>query len=243
VGILFWCDSYHGIGIPSSVPVFGTTDVLLTLFTFLAIYAYLRLEDGDGRWWYLGFVRRGARGHDQGCSGRDCTCGHWTFCIAQRKPCGGLLRSRKFWEGFAIALLIVAPWHVAMHLKYGSRVFGRNYLGIHGAIARRRSALGRTTPEVRPFYLSVLQNEFFPWFYLVPFALAIALRGVASKRSAAIQNFDLGSDGRLWSLHHGFATKFSLVRPLRSIPALAILTRLHGGAGLQESEGHRFSPV
>jgi 4-amino-4-deoxy-L-arabinose transferase-like glycosyltransferase len=198
---------------------FGTTDVLLTLFTFLAIYAYLRLEDGDDRWWYLVWSAAALAVMTKGAAAAivPAIIG---LSVLLDGNLWRLLHSRKFWEGSVIALLIVAPWHVAMHLKYGSS-FWQNYLGIH-VLSRAVAPLSTYYTGGRPFYLSVLQSEFFPWFYLVPFALAMALRALLRKevRQSRILVLEVMV---VFGLYTMVRTKFPwYITPL--YPALAILT-------------------
>jgi hypothetical protein len=198
---------------------FGTTDVLLTLFTFLAIYAYLRLEDGNDRWWYLLWSSAAFAVMTKGAAAVIVPA-----VIGLSALLDGIvwkvLRTRKFWEGFGIACLIVGPWHIAMHLKYGL-VFWQNYVGIH-VLSRAIAPLSTYYTGGRPFYLSVLQNEFFPWFFLSIFALAIALRGLLRKEVPQSRILIL-EVMLVFGLYTVVRTKFPwYITPL--YPALAVLT-------------------
>ncbi len=198
---------------------FGTTDVLLTLFIFVAIYAYLRLDDGDGRWWYLVWSAAALAVMTKGAAAVivPAVIG---LSVLLDGTLGHVLRSRKFWEGFALALLVVAPWHIAMHLKYG-RTFWQNYLGIH-VLSRAVAPLSTYYTGGRAFYLSVLQSEFFPWFYLVPFALAITL-GALLRKEVPQSRILILEVMAVFGLYTMVRTKFPwYVTPL--YPPLAILT-------------------
>jgi 4-amino-4-deoxy-L-arabinose transferase-like glycosyltransferase len=198
---------------------FGTTDVLLTLFTFLAIYAYLRLEDGNDHWWYLVWSAAALAVMTKGAAAAIVPAVIGLSVLLDR-TLWRVLRSRKFGGGFALALLIVAPWHIAMHLKYGSTFWG-NYLGIH-VLSRAVAPLSTYYTGGRPFYLSVLQSEFFPWFFLVPFALAIALRALLRKEIPQSRILIL-EVLVVFGLYTMVRTKFPwYITPL--YPALAILT-------------------
>lgn len=197
---------------------FGTTDVLLTLFTFLAIYAYLRLQEGNDRWWYLVWFAAALAVMTKGAAAVIVPAVLGLSVLVDGRM-SVVFRARRFWEGSAIAFLIVAPWHIAMHAKYGS-LFWRNYIGIH-VVSRAVAPLSTYYSEGRPFYLSVLQAEFFPWFFLVPFALAIALLGLLRKEvpQSRILLLELALVFGLYSI---VRTKFPwYITPL--YPALAIL--------------------
>ena len=81
---------------------FGTTDVLLTLFTFLAIYAYLHLKEGDDRWWYLAWFSAALAVMTKGAAAVIVPA-----VIGLSVLLDGILwrvlRNRTFWEGFGIA--------------------------------------------------------------------------------------------------------------------------------------------
>jgi len=159
--------SYHFVGYAR----FGTTDVMLTLFTFVAVYAYLRLKQGSQLWWYaiwnacaLALLVKGAAG-----------------VIAPAVIVSALLldkrlvaaaQSRHFWQGLLSAIAVVAPWHILMSVKYGW-AFIEEYIGYH-VITRTMNAIeGHQAGRI--FYVDELHTYFYPWFYLTPFALAISI--------------------------------------------------------------------
>ena len=169
VAALILLTSYHFV----SFSRFGTTDVILTLFTYLAIYAFVRLREGGGqRWWYLvwsacalAFMTKGAGGW--------ITPAAIIVAHAFGGRRSGALRTKHFWLGLLLAILIVAPWHALMYLKYG-QTFVDEYVGYH-VLARVRTPLEGHAPGYF-FYIGKLVDGFFPWCLLVPFALISSIR-------------------------------------------------------------------
>ena len=161
---------------------FATTDIMLALFMFAALYAYL-IVLGDN-----------ARGDNARGGNARAWYGFWTACALAvlTKGAAGLLapfailashaldrglpdalRSVPFRRGLVLAVALVAPWHAVMYLKYG-QAFLSEYLGyqvIHRAVSPIE---GHSAPP--SFYIDVLRERFFPWSLLTPFALALALR-------------------------------------------------------------------
>ncbi|HEX8189679.1 MAG TPA: glycosyltransferase family 39 protein, partial [Pyrinomonadaceae bacterium] len=151
---------------------FGTTDVMLTLFTYLAVYGYLRLKGGGQRWWYLVWTSCALALLVKGAGGLIAPA-----AVGSALAFDGRLRaatqSRHFWQGCLLALLLVAPWHVLMCARHG-RAFTDEYFGYH-VIARSTRALeGQASGYF--YYLGRLLDGFFPWCLLVPFAVAASVR-------------------------------------------------------------------
>src|SRR5215213_3069213 len=162
--VLFTC--YHFL----SFSRFGTMEVMLTLFTYLAVYGYLRAAI-DQRWWYL----------------------VWTACAlgVMVKGAGGIVgpavvvlamlfdkrlaefRSRHFWQAVLLALAIVLPWHALMYAWYG-RGFINEYLGYH-VIARVTTTLeGHSSSYL--YYVGRVIDGFFPMILVAPFAVVSEVR-------------------------------------------------------------------
>jgi 4-amino-4-deoxy-L-arabinose transferase-like glycosyltransferase len=151
---------------------FGTTDIMLTLFIFLAVYAYLRLEEGTQKWWYI--------------IGIACALAFMVKSVAALiaplaialslfldKCLITSIRSRHFWQGALLAFVMVVPWHIFMYLQHG-QAFVDQYFG-YSIITRAAGSLEGHTGD-RFYYIDRLQKYFFPWVYLAPFALALNLR-------------------------------------------------------------------
>jgi 4-amino-4-deoxy-L-arabinose transferase-like glycosyltransferase len=151
---------------------FGTTDVLLTCLIFIAVYAYLRLREGGQKWWYLIWISFALAFMVKGV-GAIVIPSLITLSILLDRNWLIALRSQIFWHGFLLALLIVAPWHIFMVVKHGM-AFIDDYLGFQ-VIARINRPIEGNTGDLF-YYVWVLKEYFFPWFYLVPFAVAINLK-------------------------------------------------------------------
>jgi len=159
---------------------FGTMDVMLTLFSFFAIFGYLRLRQGSDTWWYLVWGSWALAVMAKGAAAVVAPAAIF-LALTVEKVWGRALRSRRFWYGLLLAVLIAAPWHIAMLLQHG-REFLRSYVGVH-VLARSFTAL-ESGAGGRLSYVIQLQEEFFPWFYLLPFALALTLRNNLPRRAA-----------------------------------------------------------
>jgi 4-amino-4-deoxy-L-arabinose transferase-like glycosyltransferase len=151
---------------------FGTMDVMLTLFVYLAVYSYLRLRDGDQKWWYLVWSSCALALMLKGAGGIIAPAAILLAAIADKRI-KFAIRSRHFWLGCLLALLIVAPWHVVMWKLYGS-AFTDEYIGYH-VIARSTSTL-EGHPSSYYYYIGKLVDGFFPWCLLVPFAVFSGIR-------------------------------------------------------------------
>lgn len=160
---------------------FGTMDVMLTLFTYLAIYGYLRLNNESRKWWYvvwsscaLALMIKGAGGIIAPAT--------IVLTLAFDKRLSAAIRSSHFWLGILLAFMIVAPWHILMFVWYG-RAFIDEYIGYH-VIARATHALeGHTSGYF--YYVGKLVDGFFPWCLIVPFAVISVIRRNYKEQSSS----------------------------------------------------------
>jgi 4-amino-4-deoxy-L-arabinose transferase-like glycosyltransferase len=90
------------------------------------------------------------------------------------------VRSTHFWLAFLLATVIIVPWHIYMYFEHG-QAFVNQYI-INQVLARTGSSLGGHT-GTRYYYIDRLQKYFSPWFYLVPFAIALAIKENIEGRS------------------------------------------------------------
>lgn len=210
--ILLTC--YHFL----SFSRFGTMDVMLTLFTFLALYAYLRVKGENQRWWYvvwsscaLALLVKGAGGIIAPAA--------IVLALAFDKRFGAALRSSHFWQSVLLAVLIVAPWHILMWAWYG-RAFIDEYIGYH-VIARTTGTLeGHASGYF--YYIGKLVDGFFPWCLLVPFAIISTVRRNLKNQGSRVLLL-------LSVLVFGLYTAIPTRRPWYIVPlypALAILIAL-----------------
>ncbi|HVG30067.1 MAG TPA: glycosyltransferase family 39 protein [Pyrinomonadaceae bacterium] len=153
---------------------FGTTDVMLALFTTLAVYGYLRLrgDEGDGRWWYLVWLAVALALMLKGAGGLVAPAAV-ALALAFDGRLGAAPGSRHFRLGGLLALLIVAPWHVLMFARNG-RAFADEYVGYHVVARLTRPLEGHATGYL--YYVARLIDGFFPWCLLAPFALVSGVR-------------------------------------------------------------------
>lgn len=164
--ILLTC--YHFL----SFSRFGTMDVMLTLFTYLAIYGYLRLQDENQKWWYLVWISCALALMVKGAGGIIAPAAV-VLALVFDKRINAATRSRHFWQGCLLALLIVGPWHILMYVWYG-RSFIDEYIGYHVIARATRTLEGHASGYF--YYVGKLVDGFFPWGLLVPFAVVSEIR-------------------------------------------------------------------
>jgi 4-amino-4-deoxy-L-arabinose transferase-like glycosyltransferase len=196
----------------------GMTDVMLTLFTYAAGYAYLRLrEHGEKRWWYLvssgcalAVMVKSAAGAIPVLT--------IAFALLADREFSRAIRSKEFWLAVLLGIAICAPWHIWMVMQHG-RDFTSDYIG-YQIVARAQQARARRGGGPL-FYVIVLARDFFPWFCAVPFATLFALHERISNKSKS------------WLLPVTGAVVFGICTAVRTkiaqyiipiYPALAILT-------------------
>ncbi|MDQ3556900.1 MAG: glycosyltransferase family 39 protein [Gemmatimonadota bacterium] len=158
---------------------FGTTDVLLTLWVYLCVYAYLRVQEGSFYWWYVVGIGCGLAIMTKSAAGVVAPAAIGVALLLDRRLAAAL-RTPSFWGGIGAGVVIAASWHVAMVLLHGDR-FVDVYLGRH--LLERATSPMEGHVGGRDFYLGRLRTHFFPWFYLLPFALAEAGREAAFERA------------------------------------------------------------
>lgn len=171
--ILLTC--YHFL----SFSRFGTMDVMLALFTYMAVYAYLRVNNGNQRWWYLVWASCALALMVKGAGGIIAPAAI-LLALAFDKRLSAAIRSSNFWQGVLQALLIIAPWHILMYVWYG-RDFIAEYIGYH-VIARSTSTLEGNASSYF-YYVGKLVDGFFPWCLLVPFAVVSIIRRNKTEQS------------------------------------------------------------
>ncbi len=164
--ILLTC--YHFL----SFSRFGTMDVMLTLFTYLALYAYLRLNNENQKWWYVVWSSCALALMVKGAGGVIAPAAI-VLALAFDKRFSAAMRSKHFWQGVLLALLIVVPWHILMYVWYG-RAFIDEYIGYHVIARSTRTLEGHASGYF--YYVGKLVDGFFPWGLLVPFAVVSIVR-------------------------------------------------------------------
>lgn len=165
--------TYHFV----SFARFGTTDVMLTFFIYLALYAFSRCgarrgDDGSARWWYAVWLASALALMTKGAGGLVAPAAIFVALLLERRL-AETLGTRHFWFALVAAVLCVAPWHALMYARHG-QAFVNEYVGYH-VLARIRTPLEGHAPGYL-FYVLKLIDGFFPWCLLVPFAVVSGVR-------------------------------------------------------------------
>ncbi|MEM9948993.1 MAG: glycosyltransferase family 39 protein [Cyanobacteria bacterium P01_D01_bin.36] len=157
---------------------FGTTDIALTLSSYLAIYAYLWVCEERCWAWCGVWSAIAAAVMIKGVAGLAIAIvlfmtllltNHWRQAIC----------CIPFWIGFGIASMVVIPWHAAMLVMHG-QAFVDQYLLYH--VVERSTGGGLEGNEGGPFfYVASLGEYFFPWVYLLPLAMFQQVRNLWQK--------------------------------------------------------------
>jgi 4-amino-4-deoxy-L-arabinose transferase-like glycosyltransferase len=195
---------------------FGTTDVMLTLFTYLAVYGYVRLDDGNQKWWYAVWSSCALAVMVKGAGGLIAPAAIITAQLFEGRF-GAAIRSSHFRRGVLLALLIIAPWHVLMYARHG-RAFIDEYVGYHVVARSTRTLEGHASGYL--YYVGKLADGFFPWCLLAPFAVISIVRRNRGGRARPAVLLLLGA------LVLGLYTVVPTRRPWYIVPlypALAIL--------------------
>jgi 4-amino-4-deoxy-L-arabinose transferase-like glycosyltransferase len=151
---------------------FGTTDVMLTFHILLALYAYLRVQEGETRWWLVAWLAFGLAFMTKSAAGLLAPLAVISSVVLDRQVLL-TVRSRRFWLGALVAALLVLPWHILMLGQHGS-AFVDQYLG-HSILERATGVVDGHSGD-RLYYLDRLYRFFYPWALLAPFALVLTGR-------------------------------------------------------------------
>ena len=158
---------------------FGAVDVPLTFCFTVGAYGYLRVLEGNPRWWYAVGAATGIAIMLKGAGGIPLPL---SVCIAllldHRLE---TIRSPQVRNSVLLASAIALPWHLVMLIVHG-RVFLNEYIGFH-VLARMKGIEGIASRPAS-FYLS----EY--WFTFVPFAplalLGLLLHAKGQRKSSIV---------------------------------------------------------
>ena len=145
----------------------GTTDALLCFCIYLTVYGYVRMREGDGRWFWLLCAGLGlgvlAKGPAEFVApmaiGLD-------WLLQGRKR---LVTVREFWLGVLVLAVIAVPCHVWMVIHYGWG-YVQDYLGYQILARTSRPLQGNSGGLL--YYFPVLWAGAAPWCLLGVWALA-----------------------------------------------------------------------
>ena len=148
----------------------GMTDVLMTAFMLLAVYAYL-LSARKSRYWMIVGVACGLAVLTKGAAGLLALpiIGLALLIDQRRKE----LRDKQFWIAVGAFVSLAIPWHLVLIALHGSE-FVNTYFFRH---IIERSASDLHLYEHGPsYYVTVLWQFFWPWVLLTPLTFIAALR-------------------------------------------------------------------
>jgi 4-amino-4-deoxy-L-arabinose transferase-like glycosyltransferase len=160
---------------------FGTMDVMLTMFIFLALYGYLRARENEPRWWYLVWLACALAILTKSAAGIVAPAAV-VIALALDRELFTVIRHRPFWAGVLIAVTLVGVWHLGMYGMHG-QAFTDVYLGRH--VLERATTVMQGHIGGTHFYAHRLGTNFFPWVTLVPLAAAVGLRDSIDRLRAA----------------------------------------------------------
>jgi 4-amino-4-deoxy-L-arabinose transferase-like glycosyltransferase len=151
----------------------GMTDVMLTFFTYLAIYAFLRQQrEGKQTWWYVVCAAAALVMLVKGAGGWVAPVTIFIALLFDERRFD-TLHTQHFWFGLLLALAIVLPWHILMYSKHG-QTFASEYFGYH-VLSRIATPL-EGHPSSYIFYVLVIIDGFLPWSLLIPCAIVSSIR-------------------------------------------------------------------
>ena len=158
------------------------TDVLLLFFIYVAIYGYLRVRNGERRWWYVVSV--------------SCALGFMVKSFASLfapvaiaialmvdRQVNETLRAKQFWLSILAGLVIIVPWHATMIYFHGSP-FVNEYFYYHVWNRTITTLEGHTGPYW--FYLREIWEKFHPWWFIAPVAVVFNLGQIKQRWSSAV---------------------------------------------------------
>lgn len=146
---------------------FGAIDVPLTFCFTVVAYGYLRVLEGDPRWWYAVGAATGIAIMLKGTGGLPAPL---SICVALLLDHRfRTIRSPQVRNSVLLACAIALPWHLVMLIAHG-RAFFDEYIGFH-VLERMKGIEGIGPSQPVSVYLSLY------WFTIGPFAL-VALIGL-----------------------------------------------------------------
>jgi 4-amino-4-deoxy-L-arabinose transferase-like glycosyltransferase len=156
------------------------TDVLLVFFIYLSIYGYLRVRNGDRRWWYVVSVSCALGFMVKSFASLFAPAAIALALITDRQV-NQTLRTTQFWFSILVGLVLIVPWHATMLYLHGS-AFVNEYFYYH-VWSRTVTALEGHS-GVYWFYFREIWEKFHPWWSIAPFAVAFNVWQVKRGRSS-----------------------------------------------------------
>ena len=158
------------------------TDMLLVFFMYLAIYGYLRVRDGDRRWWYLVTVSC-ALGFMVKSFGSLFAPAAIGLSLLLDRQVSETFKSKQFRLSLLAGLAIIVPWHVVMLYLHGS-AFVNEYFYYH-VWSRTITPLEGHTGAYW-FYFIEIWAKMHPWWIIAPFAVVFNVWQIKRGRSTVV---------------------------------------------------------
>ncbi len=149
----------------------GMTDVPLTMFVLIAIYGYIRLREGEPRWWYVIFTACALAFMVKSMAALTAPAALFLVFLNEAPAVRRMLYSKHLVAALVVAIIIAATWHVFMFVEYGAK-FWTQYFGFH--VAHAVSVTQQASGD-QYYYFDILNRRMFPWAYLLPFAVALGV--------------------------------------------------------------------
>ena len=158
------------------------TDVLLLFFIYLAIYGYLRVRNGDRRWWYVVSVSC-ALGFMVKSFAISFAPAAIAFALVVDHQLNETLRTKQFWFSILVGLAVIVPWHATMLYLHGS-AFVNEYFYYHVWSRTLTAVEGHKGPY--SFYFHEIGEKIHPWWASAPFAVVLNVWQVKRARSSVV---------------------------------------------------------
>jgi 4-amino-4-deoxy-L-arabinose transferase-like glycosyltransferase len=146
---------------------YAMTDVMLTFFMLSAIYAYLRTKENT-KWWLLAGVSCGLAVMTKG-AGAIPIFAALIIVIAWKNRAA--IRTRNFWLGVCLCLVLAGAWHLTMLCLHG-RTFIAEYFSSQ-VVGRTLQLVDSPEGQYGTFsYIPTVVLGFFPFCLLLPLSIS-----------------------------------------------------------------------
>jgi len=149
----------------------GTTDMMLSACVLVSLYAFLGVKD-EPKWWYIFWLGTATGVMVKSAAGLfPCLVAAIVSLLDRRTK--EVLRTRQFYRGLSIGILLIAPWHLYMYFSHGQD-FTTMYFGRH--IVARAFTVLETNGGDSFYYLRALREGMGTLRYFIPLGLWYVLK-------------------------------------------------------------------
>jgi 4-amino-4-deoxy-L-arabinose transferase-like glycosyltransferase len=150
---------------------FAMTDVMLTFFMLLALYAYLRTSENT-KWWLLVGVSCGLTVMTKGAGAIPI---FLSLLVVIAWTNRAAIRNRDFWVGVGLCLIVAGTWHLIMLGLHG-RTFVADYFSSQ-VVSRTLQLMDSPEGHYGTFYyIPIVVLGFFPACFLLPLSIPFWLK-------------------------------------------------------------------